>query len=424
MYWVILFGLFFSSCIQSAKESPDSSEKGASSIHINFHQYILRKASAEPSYSISDAKTVKILITGSDLGNQNFEAPFLEESLEFSNIEPGPNQSIFAELLDENGIVIFTGAIHNVNIVAGESINVTIRCQPNFSSINSTLALGLGNPYGVMSGNVILSNAQISYDSAIHIYSDFGKISIPKIMGDSKYQVEVNLRNASGDLLFHYLSSDSIFIPMGEQFALNIPLDYQKSQSGISFEVEENANIELELTLPNSALRTPEIFDIRFTHFFPEPPVQMGGNSGESISLFNMSSDSLILDSCKVARTRGSNSTTTSYHFENGTVIEPGKSLVLGGAESAIADIQIEMQMVSTKQSLLLVCEYQSRDVLVDSLSYTSEYLPVDSVGSERGLISAKNFNALGQNNIAENWCLIAPENFTGKNPLENCQVP
>jgi len=145
---------------------------------------------------------------------------------------------------------------------------------------------------------------------------------------------------------------------------------------------------------------------VYFCEFFPEPDEIDGGPDGEWIEIYNRTSDSLFLDHCRISKSRTSSSLSTRFDIPEGTVIGPSKLLVFGREKAIYKDVIFDFKMVSTKQSLLLLCDENNQDLLLDSLTYTTEYVPLDSIYSIDGYVSTKRHDQFSGDTSYRNWCL------------------
>jgi hypothetical protein len=121
--------------------------------------------------------------------------------------------------------------------------------------------------------------------------------------------------------------------------------------------------------------------------------------------------DTLILDSCRIATTRTTTGTTTRHLIDSGTIILPGGVLVYGRDSATFSDYTYGFSMPNTRKGFLFLCEQDGNDILIDSVGYSINSTPVDSVNSQIGFVSSLRNDKIGEAPLAENWCLTKMEN-------------
>ena len=228
------------------------------------------------------------------------------------------------------------------------------------------------------------------------------------------YYIETYLFDSVQDTIYKTATTDSIYIPEGEAYQLKINLTPQQAALNLQVVLPENLSGEILFQSTASTLRSPEPAEIIFSEFFPNPTESQSGAESQWIEIYNRSQDSLILSDCRISKTRSSSSVSTRYDFPADLMILPGEPLVFGRSLALNKDYPFEFRMVSTKQSLLFLCDTQDETLLIDSLSYTTEYESIDSIYSVQGYSNSKRVTDLNQPSRNTHWCLSAPSTVEG----------
>ncbi|MFC1584203.1 lamin tail domain-containing protein [Fibrobacterota bacterium] len=402
----ILFSILLSGCSRSGNY-PASPEASAlqGSLRIILRTAALSKNSAGAINPSIDS--IAISVSGTDMDNMIQAFKTDELVLEIHGIPPGEGRLVEAGLFDTAGVMIYQGTAANVAILAGAGNQISINCFPVFSEVIATFPLGKDNPLQVAGGvlSLIKGPDTASADLSI-IGGEIGRFYLPRIKGGEKYEIQAYLELADGTIIYQNQNSDSIHIPEGESVSFELGMVSKLGKAALELILNPESRVNMSIRTQDAIRRPPGQGEIIFTEFFPQPSSNDKGSDGEWLEIYNRSMDTLLLDGCRIAKSRTATSVTTRHDLDSGTVLLPGGLLVFGRDSVTFSDYPYALSLVGTKQSILFVCEDNGKDVLVDSVSYTSEYPPQDSIASQEGLVSSLVSAKIGEPAAADNWCL------------------
>jgi hypothetical protein len=276
-----------------------------------------------------------------------------------------------------------------------------------FSAVTAVFSLGVANSSGIAGGSLTFIHAPDTISAEMVIVGiETGVFTIPRIEGDIKYEIQAVLWLADSTVVYESRQGDSIFVPVGESVDFQLDLISVLGKTSLSLNLTPQTEVTMNVSFSNAVTRAPGPAEIIFTEFYPAPAAEDSGSEGEWLEIYNRTQDTLILDGCRIAKTRTTTGSTTRHDIDSGTVLMPGEAQVYGRSYVSFRDVTYLFSMVGTKQSILFICDPGGGDVLIDSVSYTAEYVPVDSIYSQDEFVSSLKPDKIGEPSIAENWCL------------------
>jgi hypothetical protein len=237
---------------------------------------------------------------------------------------------------------------------------------------------------------------------------------LEEVPGDRDYAVSIALWDAAGDTLATGYQA-VLHVPKGQNVALVISLTLTFSQLALAMTVGDPGTTSVVLALPGGR-RAPSAFgDAVFSELYPIPTTDEGGDNGEWLELFNRAADTLDLTGCSVIRDAGS-SANMNFAQPSGTVVAPGRGLVLGKSAVTFAHVVIGASALSlTNTSARLEFSCASGSARIDTVRYSTS--ASDSLSAR--IVSAK-VAALKPSRIATRagtfaWCLAATNPTAGE---------
>ena len=126
------------------------------------------------------------------------------------------------------------------------------------------------------------------------------------------------------------------------------------------------------MILAGSRRRVPQsAHDLLILELLPNP--KTSGDDWEYTEVFNATLDTLVLDSCKLAKSRTSTTGSTATNLL-GCAVMPGQFAIIGRDSVGLRNCSAgSFTLANTSQSVVLACG----NLLVDSIAYNS---PTDSL--------------------------------------------
>ncbi len=356
--------------------------------------------------------SIQIRMTKDQSIEFNQRMKFEGDEFTLTNLTPGEKKKLEVFLYDSNQTLTYQCTKDSVTIVIGQTNEVSVNCIPEFSILKINFPLGLNNPDKISQGNLKLIHGTDTLTSPLTIVGELGLFELLQVKGDVKYEIQINLKTVDGTTVYQE-ETDSLLVVKGQVTNLEIFLKTTQGKLFLSLNIPPTPLIQASASPINGLKRSPQAKEIIFSEFYPSPTVADGNSQGEWIEIYNRTHDTLQLGNCKISKTKGSNSTTTSTQIESGSLILPGQALVFGKDSVKFRDLPSTMNLVDTKQSILFVCHLNSTPLVIDSIAYTLEYLSTDSIAAETNKVSTLNPYFIGQNAQNANWCLTQTESNT-----------
>ena len=288
------------------------------------------------------------------------ERPFAE-TVVLEGLPPGEARVVEGWLADSRGRRVYYGSDER-DLPAGQTA-VSLELEPLFADLEAALPLGADNPAGVAGGLLALVRPGDTIVAALEIGAFRGTFSAERVLFADDWRISVRIWGGAGDTLF---ALDAPFpVDAGSR---EIALDLSTTQTSLelSISLKEPSAVRARLSLPRAGKRVPAApGELVFSELFPYP--KTAGDDWEWIELANATSDTLLLEGCAVAKSRGSTAASTRLELPADLAVPPAETVVLGRDSVDFADWNYgAFVMANTRQTMMILCG----GVAVDSLEY------------------------------------------------------
>lgn len=317
---------------------------------------------------------------------------------------PSDHWTLSAKLY-ANGGLMQEGEI-STKIEAGSAVNVTIPMHALVGFVYVEIPLGFGNPAGISSGSLILTDEDSSRTYKMSIDGLNAVFASGMLPLDKSYNIKLTLKNKEGETI--YSLEDSIFLDEATPVP-DLVMKSLRAKVQLDVTTSDDVSKEVKLTLPGYS-RYPAAGDIVVTEVFTAINAK-DSLQYEFVELYNGSLDTLFLDGCTI----GTSSVASSSCAITSKYILPGEVLVLSDtSEKAPAEYRNTEKwkaLGNTKGSIVLQC----MGTVLDSLYYADkpDSLHVDVIpamgSSKYGQSSQLNIKKWQKRNKGDSWCLSEP---------------
>lgn len=340
-------------------------------------------------------------------------------SIRIPSMPPGNNLTFNLQLLDTSLRVLYTCQILHVNLTPGQNTLPPLTCTALFSELSATIPLSKAPFNEVDSGTLSISDSTgHRYQSSMLLSGRTGSFLLGGLPGNQNYRVKLSLYK-SNNLLFQNDTSSFFYITGGQSHTLPLQLHQTTSETEFTLTFAQNPTVNLNISWSGAKRRSPIASDIRITEIFPSPSAFQGNSDGEWLEISNLTLDTLLLSGCQIARTRGSTATTTRQILDSIGVLLPSQILVLGKDSVAFRNFPLSLQLVDTRQTLVLSCGSSSTVPAIDSIAYSSTS-NADSILVGLGIGGQLDISHLHETNTTPYWCTtreIADSTHTATSP-------
>lgn len=317
---------------------------------------------------------------------------------------PNDRWKISAKLY-ANGGLMQEGEIVT-KIEAGSAVNLTIPMHALVGFVYVEIPLGFGNPAGIASGTLVLTDDDTSRTYKMSIDGLNAVFASGMLSLDQTYGVELSLKNKAGEVI--YRLEDSILLSE-ESPVPELVMKSLRAKVQLDVTTSEDVNKNVKLTLPGYS-RYPVAGDIVVTEVFSAVNAK-DSLQYEFIELYNGSLDTLFLDGCTI----GTSSVASSSCAITAKYILPDEILVLGdtseNAPAKYRNTEKWKALSNSKGAVVLQC----MGSVMDSLYYADkpDSLHVEVVpamgSSKYGQSSQLNIKKWQKKNKSDSWCLSEP---------------
>jgi hypothetical protein len=354
LFVFFMLSLFFLACSDEGRNS--ISEKEESVLSISMQN--LEGASLD---------SIVVLVQGSDFSTQRqvWSIDELSEQgegyqLEVRELPPGTDRLLEVQAWGF-GILLFQGS-ELVDLVEGEMPRVELTMLPQTAALLFTVSLGTQNPWDIQGGSLRLVQAENQYTTPLVLAIPQASFELDYVPY-GEYAWHIVLWDSAQDTIFS--GSDQVLVD-AQSAELNLQL--QSLLTGLKIELSFNPSGSLagNVLLAGSVKRSVQGFgEIFLSEFMANPKVS--GTDYEWFELYNATLDTLLLDSCALAKSISS--TTATTYLEINAELAPGGFYVWGRDSVHFADsLYQDFTLSNTGQSLFLFCG----DMILDSLFYHS----------------------------------------------------
>lgn len=344
-----------------------------------------------------------ITVTAPDMDTLRFPAALSggSQSLSLMDVPPGDNRR-FEVTLHQGGRRLYAG--HAVTSLRTDRANaVSVVCLPDFSRITASIHVPVDFPKTVAGGRLRLWSDGDTLGTDAVASGELRHFRLEDVPGDREWTVALVLWGAAGDTIATAARS-GVLVPKGQSVALVLPLSLAFTQIALTMTAGDPSTTTLVLSLPG-ARRAPAVFgDAVFSEVHPEPGSDDGGENGEWVELFNRVTDTLDVSGCMVLRDAGTG-TGMKATLPSGTVIAPGRGLVLGRSAS------VTFAHVVTGAALNLInsgarLEFSCATTRIDTLRYGTSATDTTIARFTPGKVASLKPSRLATRHKADAWCL------------------
>jgi hypothetical protein len=348
--------------------------------------------------------SVHVQVSGSGMDTVRLGFGGASQSLSILDLSPGANRRFDVRLF-HGGKLLYSGTL-TTELFAGRANNVSINCLPEFSRVSASIHIPTDFPKTVAGGEMRLWNGDGILTASQSVNGELRNFRLEEVPGDRDYAVSIALWDAQGDTLAKAYKSD-LHVPKGQNVALVLPLTLTFSQLALTMTVGDPRTTSLVLTLPGGK-RVPSIFgDAVFSELYPVPTTEEGGDNGEWVELFNRVADTLDVSGCQILRDAGTSSG-MNVVLPAGTMIAPGRALVVG--RSAVAFAQVTqasaLTLTNTSARLEFTCAaVATGGARIDTVRYSSSASDTVSARIASAKIATLKPSRLAGSHAADAWC-------------------
>jgi hypothetical protein len=384
-------------CVQDGGDVASGGPSGVA-LRLSLAPAALLKSTASPAPVID---SVRIRITGEDMAPIDFARAGDSLTINLEELPAGDNRLVSAWLFRQ-GRLLYAGK-GTFAFRREARMEVSLRCDPQFSRVVSRFHLPAGLPAPIRGGRLALKGAAGEFSAGMEIVGEFGSFHVDEVPGDTRYDVSMVLTDSAGRERYRAERAGAL-LPLGEEADWDLALLPTEASAGLSFGLGSPKESVVRTGFPASR-RAPALpGEIVVTGFYAAPAEKDSGSQGEWFSVFNRSADTLSLSGCRLARDRGAG-VTRSYPFPSDAALPPGGSLAFGRPASHAAVTYADFSLVNTASSLLLLCAGDS--LLSDSLRYSSAAADSDAaLPMKDGWVTRLSAAVMGQRSRPSAWCL------------------
>jgi hypothetical protein len=374
---------------------------GGVPVELQIRESSLSKSAGSAAVALT-VDSVHVRVTAPDMEPAEFSFRGNDPSLSITELKPGENR-LFEARLFLNGTLLYAGSA-TASLHTDRVNTLALHCLPQFSRVSASVHIPAAFPRAIAGGRMTLWNAQDTFSAGQTVNGELRNFRLERVPGDRSYSISLVLWGAAGDTLAVGHRNGAV-IPMGQNVALVMPLAYTFPQLQLSMTVGDPGATTVLLHFP-AGRRTPTAFgEVVFSELYPAPAAIDSSDNGEWLELFNRHSDTLDVSGCQLARDAGSG-TGMQYALPAGTVIAPGRGLVVGRSAVSFAGVRMTASPLTLTNTAARL-EFSCAGVKLDSVSYATS-------GSETaarlaaGKVTALKPSRIASRHAADAWCLAS----------------
>jgi hypothetical protein len=381
------------------------------SVELQIREAALSKSAAATAAALT-VDSVHVRVTGDGMEPAEFSFGGTNPAVSISDLKAGEDRR-FEVKLYLDGRLAYAGET-TASLHTDRKNALTVHCLPEFSRITASVHVPLDFPKAVTGGRLVVWNAQDTFSVAPTANGELRNFRLERVTGDRIYSVSLALWDAAGDTLATALRED-VEVPKGRSVALVMPLNATFPQLRVSMTVGEPYATDIVLHFP-AARRVPQAFgEAVFSELYPAPSPADSSDNGEWLELFNRVSDTLDVSGCQLLRDAGTG-TGMQFTLPAGTVIPPGRGLVVGRSAVSFAGVRMltsPLTLTNTAARLEFSCGAGA--VKLDSVSYTTSASDPLAARMAAGKVSSLKPSRLHLRNASDSWCLASPRPEPGE---------
>lgn len=344
-----------------------------------------------PSTLIDTLKIDSIYFEIDGLEFQSWSLKHFQSEVELPILSPGESQILNVEVYEEGTLRYIGQEIFDVR--DDQPLKVAMNLIPQFRYLKFHVPLGLDNPLGIAGGELTLGELKDSLpEGGFMPYFEIGPVNL----GES-LPLEVVLWNSPGEPLFRF--NDTILISNEDESMSEWIFETVGVAGSLNFMMTDLDELKAQFVFKASqAQYSLKWKDLIFSELMVQPT--SSGSQLEYIEIVNTRLDSLVLDSCKLTKSRNANSLSSVIQFGN-MKIPPQSSLIIGGDEVE-SDVALgNFTLTNTRLSLLILCQ----DILVDSIHYETSPDSLNYLLLEEGRSWEIKWDQWEQGENMSAWC-------------------
>lgn len=313
------------------------------------------------------------------------------------DLELFPSLWKFYGKLYAGGVLMQKGEAE-VEIQSGEHSYLQLSLLALFGFVDVKIPLGLGNPAGVASGELVLTGIDSVYRYKLQIEEPYGYFSSGALPLNAWYAVSLELLDKNGDLI--YRADDSLYLDQ-ENASVNWALSSLKGSLSLSISTQKFDTLDVNVGYLSRNRRAPRKGDVLISEFFAIPKT----TASEFIEFYNATMDTLVLDDCVIGLKAASSANMTL--LEN-TVLLPSDYLVVGTDSTPYVHTSgwFASGITNTRGALILSCDGE----MIDSIAYSiSADATSDSVQIKSSSSTHLDLGYWDMHDKGVAWCLGEP---------------
>jgi hypothetical protein len=416
-YFSATGALLFSACLAAilsgCLSGPDGkSRKKGNGVSVELQILPAALAKSAAGTAVRPTDSIHVRVTAPDMDTLSFGFGSSSQSLSLLDLPPGTAR-LFSVRLFQGGMLLYSGEA-TADLSAEARNNIAIHCFPEFSRLSASVHIPLDFPKTVAGGELRLWNGEGTLTAPQTVNGELRNFRLEEVPGNRDYAVSIALWDAAGDTIAKAFKPD-LHVPKGQNIALVLPLALTFSQISLAMTVGDPGTTSVVLALPGGKRAAALFGDAVFSELYPIPTTEEGGDNGEWLELFNRVSDTLDVSGCQVVRDAGT-SANMNFAMPSGTVIPPGRGLVMGKSGVAFAQVTIGASALSlTNTSARLELNCAAGAARIDTVRYSTSTTDPLASRIATAKVAALKPSRLATRSAADAWCLAAMNPAVGE---------
>jgi hypothetical protein len=297
-----------------------------------------------------------------------------------------------------DGIALFAGEV-NITMDPNRKQPIQLVLHPLFGRIQVAILLpALDEP--VFAGKMKVTSESGNWQGTWTRRGSLGTLSLDTLPIGRGYRVEIELSDSLQNVLYTG-AKDSVGVLAGQDNPLEVGLTPTRVHSTLSVQWRQSTATQVTISVPGQKRAVQKPGDLVWTKVYPIPSPADSGASGEWVEIFNTTSDTLELNTCKVTRDRLSGDT-RGFSLDGYPPLAPGMVITFGHTQSPAEYLKNSFSLVNTSTTLWLECGVQP--LVQDTVRYSSTQ-DSSAVFVREGEILLRRPTHLGEFGNPKSWC-------------------
>jgi hypothetical protein len=413
--FVCLLALSLCQCRWQATEAESDAETsaGAESSNAGSLRLQVHSASLDGALMASlAADSLVVQVTGEGVAPQSLVFAGGQNVLVLSGL-PAGERRVIEVVAYARGRKLYAGQIETmIDPLRKQPVDVVLR--PCFGRVRAQVLLSTLEP-GVVSGQMVLRSGESQYVGVWNRKGSVGSWVADTLPEAEDYQVQFELRNAAGEVMYAAERS-GVAVSAGKEASVEITLLPTQVKPTLNVTLLPAAETGLHLRTP-AFLRSPfAAGELQITEFYPIPSSADSASEGEWLEIMNASGDSLRLEGCRISRELSTTDTRT-LRLDSIGVLAPGAVITLGRRASGAQYPAGAFSLVNTVATLWLTCRGDSS--VQDTVRYDGSGASEGAVSLREGQVAQRRPSSLGTVARPEDFC-VNPVRGSGGQTLAN----